>query len=63
MEGHVWICPAHTMGTQIFFNGVYEPVIIRIVRKFVGAGYSFVDVGANIGLHTLAAAFSKVEET
>ncbi len=62
LEGHAWVCPAHTMGSQVFFNGVYEPVIIRIIREFIRREYSFIDVGANLGLHTLAAAFLRKAE-
>ncbi len=63
LEGYAWVCPAHEMGMQVFFKGIYEPVVICFIREFVGKGFSFVDVGANVGLHTMAAAFSKMAET
>jgi FkbM family methyltransferase len=47
------------MGRKIFEGGVYEPAIIKTIQTFSSRGYSFIDIGANIGLHTLAAAFSK----
>lgn len=61
-EGHAWLCPAHAMGINVFFNGAYEPVVIQLIREFVGKGYSFIDVGANLGLHTLAAGFLRTSE-
>jgi FkbM family methyltransferase len=50
------------MGTEIFDTGVYEPTIIKIIRGYVEHGFSFVDIGANIGIHTLAAAFRRSSE-
>jgi FkbM family methyltransferase len=49
------------MGKKIFDGGIYEPAIIATIQTFVKNGYSFVDIGANIGLHTLAAAFARVD--
>jgi len=61
--GHeIFICPAHSMGKKIFNDGVYEPAIINAIQIFVQHGYSFVDIGANVGLHTLAAAFARSSE-
>ena len=36
-------------------SGVWEPQVERIVRRFLGSGDTFVDIGANIGYHTLVA--------
>jgi FkbM family methyltransferase len=54
-----WVSPVEAMGRQVFEQGCYEPAVIALVRHFVRAGYSFVDVGANIGLHTMAAAMAR----
>lgn len=59
-KGSIWICPAHTTGEDVARHGVYEPQVIRAVQTFVSDGFSFVDVGANIGLHTVAAGLCKV---
>lgn len=60
--GHtICVCPAHSMGRKIFEGGIYEPAIIKTIQLFCGEGYSFMDIGANIGLHTLAAAFSRTD--
>lgn len=51
--------PAAFHGKKDIEGGVYEPAIIKTIQAFSSQGYSFIDIGANIGLHTLAAAFSK----
>lgn len=59
--GHsVYVCPNHFMERKIFEGGIYEPAVIRSIQTFVKNGYSFIDIGANIGLHSLAAAFARV---
>jgi FkbM family methyltransferase len=58
-QGSIWICPGHTMGEDVARRGVYEPQVIRAVQTFVDHGFSFVDVGANLGLHTVAAGLSR----
>ena len=40
----------------VFFIGSYEPEILAVLRKCVRPGRTAVDVGANIGTHTLAMA-------
>jgi FkbM family methyltransferase len=61
-RGSIWICPGHTMGEDVARRGVYEPQVIRAVQTFVDRGFSFVDVGANVGLHTVAAGLSRRSE-
>lgn len=38
----------------LFLNGIYEPHLIKIFKRFVQNGDVVIDVGANIGVHTLA---------
>jgi len=51
----IWVCPNHPMDKVVFSGAVYEPQTIKIIQDFMRAAFSFVDVGANIGLHTVAA--------
>jgi FkbM family methyltransferase len=41
---------------QILRDGLYEPQTIRLIMTLLAEGHVFLDVGANVGLHTLAAA-------
>jgi FkbM family methyltransferase len=36
--------------------GTYEPAVCAVLRRLLGPGRTFLDVGANVGVHTLAAA-------
>ncbi|MBN1304027.1 MAG: FkbM family methyltransferase [Anaerolineales bacterium] len=56
---HIYVCPTHIMGRFVFEGQVYEPEIIKIIQTFVQNNFSYIDIGANIGLHTLAAAFER----
>ncbi len=61
--GHsIYVCASHSMGKKIFEGGVYEPAIIKTIQTFVENKFSFIDIGANIGLHTLAGAFARKNE-
>ena len=62
LDGAMWVCPVYRMDQTIFDGGIYEPTIIEIIQKFSSEGFSFVDVGANIGLHTVAAALRRKNE-
>lgn len=58
--GHfAYVCPTHIMGRTVFEGRVHEPQIKNAVQLFVSHGFSFIDLGANIGLHTLAGAFAR----
>lgn len=41
---------------EIYFFGYYEQHIVKIIKKYLKPDDVFVDVGANIGCHTLIAA-------
>ncbi len=58
-EGKILAIPTYVMGKNIFSVGVYEPEITNFIRFYIKSGFSLIDVGANIGLHTLASAFCK----
>lgn len=46
----------------MFDGGIHEPEIVTAVQAFVRNGFSFLDCGANIGLHTLVAALARKDE-
>ncbi len=41
---------------HIFLYGVYEPYMLDIIREYLRVGETFVDIGANIGQHSMYAA-------
>ncbi len=41
---------------HIFLYGVYEPFILDIISKYLESGMTYVDIGANIGQHSMYAA-------
>jgi len=45
--------PATYLGWQVFFFGTYEPEIRSLVSRILGPGGVAIDVGANVGWHTL----------
>lgn len=56
LGGHVYHCDLRdAIAREVCFTGVYGPQETAIVRALVGAGMTFVDVGANWGYFTLLA--------
>lgn len=41
--------------SKVIFNEYDEMIILDLINKYALAGYDFIDVGANIGLHSLTA--------
>lgn len=41
---------------HIFLYGVYEPFILDIISKYLQSGMTYIDIGANIGQHSMYAA-------
>ena len=41
---------------QIYLKGVYEPFILDLIMKYLKPGDTFIDIGANIGHHSMFAA-------
>jgi len=58
-EGHAWVRPGSAIPDELVLTGSYEPSIARVIRTFARGGYTYVDVGANVGLHTIAAATAR----
>lgn len=44
--------------SSVVFNSYNEITVLKIIEIFASKGYSFIDIGANIGLHSLTAARS-----
>jgi len=40
---------------MVRYHGIFEPHCIRIMEKILGSGSTFLDIGANIGVHSLFA--------
>lgn len=59
--GSVLVCPTHIMGETVFEGKIHEPELTRLIQFFIQSGFSFIDVGANVGLHTVAAANLKAK--
>jgi FkbM family methyltransferase len=48
--------PTDLLQGLVLFEGAYESNVLRMLERLLPIGGYFVDVGANIGLHTLVAA-------
>ena len=48
--------PNTFLGRYIYFRGIYEEAIIKKMKRVIKPGMTVLDVGANIGLHSLVAA-------
>ena len=44
------------VGCHIYYDGYYEPCLVKLVESHVGPGTVFFDVGAHVGQYTLLAA-------
>lgn len=63
LDGSVWADLSDYIGHQVFKGSTFEPGTTAVLQDFVRRGYSFLDIGANIGLHTLAAAAQRNSAT
>ena len=53
---HIAVSPDNgTVDTEIYLHGVYEPYYLSRIKKELRVGDTFVDIGANIGQHSLFA--------
>lgn len=48
--------PNSYIGQYVYYRGIFEEKILRTIEECLLPGDTFVDVGANIGLHTVVAA-------
>lgn len=51
--------PNSYIGSHIWYRGIFEETIVSAITSNLKNGMTFIDIGANIGLHTIVAA-SKV---
>jgi FkbM family methyltransferase len=54
-EGRFWVDPASLNGLELAETGQYDPATLAVIRRLVGAGDTFVDIGANEGYFTVVA--------
>lgn len=50
------LCTTDIIQRYIYFFGIWEPVITEYLRRCLKPGDTFIDIGANIGYHSLLAA-------
>lgn len=50
---HVYLNPDDRVITPMVLSGIYEPAEFSLLEKVVQPGDAILDIGANIGLHTL----------
>lgn len=54
----VYVSLNSALESKVIFNEYDEMIILDLIKKYASAGYDFIDVGANIGLHSLTASNS-----
>jgi FkbM family methyltransferase len=54
-EGRFWLDPASEFGQRLLTTGVYEPEVAATLRRILGPGGTFFDVGANEGYFSVIA--------
>jgi FkbM family methyltransferase len=52
----IGIDPSDYLQTLVYYTGTFEPHEIKLLTRCLAPGDTFVDAGANIGVHTLVAA-------
>lgn len=64
-QGKLSVCPARVtydpstyIGRRIYYRGMFEEHIARVIQSELKEGQTFIDVGANIGVHTLTASYA-----
>lgn len=48
-----------SVGRDLFFDGIYEPLTVNLIRSLLHPGDVMIDAGANIGAVSLQAAYEK----
>ena len=58
----IYSCPMHSIGGELIRNRIYEKEIGSLITFHTKNSYSFIDIGANIGIHSLLASSRKINE-
>jgi FkbM family methyltransferase len=54
--GSFWVDPVSNLGRALCRDGIYEPGMLKTIEKYLSAGDTFIDLGANEGYFTVLAA-------
>jgi FkbM family methyltransferase len=54
-EGRFWVDPASDPGISLASAGIYDPATLGAIRRLLGPGDTFIDLGANEGYFTVVA--------
>ena len=57
-EGQIQVDTPSKIEHTILFHGYHEPEMARLIKRLVRPGHTCLDVGANVGTHTLLMAFA-----
>jgi FkbM family methyltransferase len=49
------VLPSDQLSRALYVSGTYEPNTLSVLRRFLGEGDTFLDVGANVGIISLVA--------
>ena len=52
----------HSIGGELIRNRIYEKEIGSLITCHIKNSYNFIDIGANIGIHSLLASSRKINE-
>lgn len=58
---NIYTSTSSAIESNIIFNTYNENSILKLIQYYATKGYNFIDIGANIGLHSLMAAKSSTE--
>lgn len=61
--GSFFVDQTDYIGSELINRGVYEPNTLALCAKIMESGGVFIDVGANLGLHTIAVSANKAVRT
>jgi FkbM family methyltransferase len=59
---NIWISPGNIMDRNLLRGIPYEPEVVSVISKFIRAGFSYLDIGAYIGLHLVMAVSYRVND-
>ncbi len=57
----IYASTSSAIESNIIFNSYNEIIILKVIEQYATKGYNFIDIGANIGLHSISAAKCNTE--